>query len=395
MIRNVELKRFKCFEHLSLPLGRLTVLSGGNASGKSTVLQALAVLRQSVVDAEWSGGLVLDGSLLRLGCVADVVDRVHGRHLLSIGIWGDSCQATWEFGSERQERDSVTMPVQRVVWYEGEQRHDADTAASPQPFQSLLPTHAQGAGAQAVRSTLAKIDYVGAERIGPRETYRLAAPTWHDVMGVHGERAPGALWLFGHEDAAPAIAVPGVPPTVRGQTEAWLARFFPGVVIRVEKVPNANAVSLGFQTSPDVGFSRPQHVGYGVSHVLPLIVAGVRAGPGRTLLIENPEAHLHPSGQAAIGRFLAQVVGSGACVVVETHSDHVLNGVRRAVSERVLRPSDVAVHYFTERSLAAAKGVAQVESPSLAVDGRMSHWPEGFFDQFDRDMAALAGLGRP
>ena len=64
-------------------------------------------------------------------------------------------------------------------------------------------------------------------------------------------------------------------------------------------------------------------------------------------MVENPEAHLHPSAQAAMGEFLAISAASGIQVILETHSDHVLNGIRRAVKKGLITHHDVAIHFFT------------------------------------------------
>ena len=107
------------------------------------------------------------------------------------------------------------------------------------------------------------------------------------------------------------------------------------------------------------------------------------------MLIENPEVHLHPAGQALMGLFLADVARAGVQVVVETHSDHVLNGVRRAVKRGDLAPDEVAIHFFRARS----EGGAQVHSPTIDSAGNIDVWPAGFFDQFDKDMNYFAGWG--
>ena len=113
------------------------------------------------------------------------------------------------------------------------------------------------------------------------------------------------------------------------------------------------------------------------------------------LLVENPEVHLHPAGQAKMGRFLAEVATSGVQVVIETHSDHVLNGVRRAIMDKVVASTDVALHFFQPRSERARcrRKTPQVQSPVIDTSGNIDAWPEGFFDQFDKDMSYLAGWG--
>ena len=119
-------------------------------------------------------------------------------------------------------------------------------------------------------------------------------------------------------------------------------------------------------------------------------MAALSANRDDLLLIENPEVHLHPAGQAAMGEFLADVASAGVQVVIETHSDHVLNGIRRAVRSRTLSADDVALHFFRPRRGVEQDGVPQVESPSLDADGNIDAWPEGFFDQFDKDMNDFA-----
>jgi predicted ATPase len=104
------------------------------------------------------------------------------------------------------------------------------------------------------------------------------------------------------------------------------------------------------------------------------------------LLVENPEAHLHPAGQSKLGRFLARVAGSGVQVVMETHSDHVLNGARLAVAnDRTLRARDMLVHYF---------GESQTSVISVNEKGELDHWPMGFFDQIENDLGGLARARR-
>ncbi len=107
------------------------------------------------------------------------------------------------------------------------------------------------------------------------------------------------------------------------------------------------------------------------------------------MLIENPEVHLHPAGQALMGRFLAEVAQTGVQVIVETHSDHLLNGIRRAVKANLIESQEVMIHFFRARTSDAP----QVLSPTVDSSGNIDAWPQGFFDQFDKDMDYFAGWG--
>jgi predicted ATPase len=90
-----------------------------------------------------------------------------------------------------------------------------------------------------------------------------------------------------------------------------------------------------------------------------------------------------------MGEFLAAAAAAGVQVILETHSDHVLNGIRRSVKARVLAPNQVALHFFQPRD---GEG-AQVISPLLDASGNLDIWPDGFFDQFDKDANHFAGWG--
>jgi len=151
--------------------------------------------------------------------------------------------------------------------------------------------------------------------------------------------------------------------------------FFPGCAFTVEQVPQANAVTLGLRTSEDTGFHRPIHEGFGLTQVFPIVVAALSAAEEDILLIENPEVHLHPAGQALMGQFLADVARAGVQVILETHSDHVLNGIRRSVKARRLAVEQVAIHFFRPRSTAEE---TQVFSSVLDDSGNIDSWPEGF-----------------
>ena len=108
------------------------------------------------------------------------------------------------------------------------------------------------------------------------------------------------------------------------------------------------------------------------------------SSPGTLCLIENPEAHLHPRGQTRLAELAARAAAAGVQVFIETHSDHFLDGVRLAVRDGLISPDQTAVHYFERRD-----GRTVVTSPEIDADGFLPHWPEGFFDQRDDNLARL------
>lgn len=378
MLTRLDLRHFKCFEMLRLPLDSLTLLCGLNASGKSSILQALVLLHQTMREHEWSTRLMLNGEAIRLGTVSDVVDKVHGRRTLEIGVEDDDRTYNWTFSGERAE---MSMVVDRVAI-------DNEPFDQPAMLRYLFP-HEADARVISVAQRLRGLTYITAERVGPREVYSLEDRQSSTVVGPEGEHAVSVLHWGRDEHVFESLALPGVPTTRLRQVEERMRMFFPRFTMVVQQVPQANAVTLGLRTSDDMDFHRPIHAGFGLTQVLPIVVAALSATRGDILLIENPEVHLHPGGQSLMGQFLADVARAGVQVIVETHSDHVLNGIRRSVKASQLRPEQVAIHFFRKRSL----DVAQVFSPQLDSSGSIDHWPEGFFDQFDKDTNYFAGWG--
>lgn len=393
MLTQIELRHFKCFELLKLPLAPLTLLAGANASGKSTVLQALGLLHQSVKVSFRSKRLLLNGPVLRLGRTVDVIDQVHGRRSCSITLLDSAPEGSgkapdpqgapgkeqelvyaWGFDGEPADRSLKLTSV----------RFEDGTASQPLSHEELIP-YEMLVGSLPLR--LEDLRYLTAERLGPRDSYRLRDSEEDSAIGPAGENAAALLEAGGSSKVIPDLLLAGAPPTRLLQAQARMASFFPGCVLDVQQIPAAGVVTLGIRTSDDTPFHRPVHTGFGLTQVLPIVVAALSAKYDDLLLIENPEVHLHPAGQARMGVFLAEVAAAGVQVLVETHSDHVLNGIRRAVKAGILEPQAASLHFFSPRS----EDAPQVQTPTLDAEGGVDFWPDGFFDQFDKDLSALAG----
>ena len=376
MLNQIELRCFKCFELLKLPLAPLTLLSGPNASGKSSVLQSLVLLHQTMREHEWSTRLILNGDGIRLGTAPDVIDEVFGRTKLGIALEFDGNVYDWTFQGERQD---MSMEVQSVSVNER-------TTDRPQELRHLLPQR-EAEFAESLTCRLRGLTYITAERIAPQDAYELRDPNIVSVVGPRGNHAVSLLHWGRDEQVLDELILPDAPPIRLQQVEARMRTLFPEFRMELQQVPRANTVTLGLRTSDATDFHSPIHTGFGITQVLPIVIASLSAKKGDLILIENPEVHLHPAGQALMGQFLADVARAGIQVLAETHSDHVLNGVRRAVKSKRLDAGQVAIHFFRPRS----EDQPQVLSPVLDDSGNIDSWPEGFFDQFDKDTNYFAG----
>lgn len=375
MLTELRFKHFKRFSDQTLPLAPLTLLAGANGSGKSSVIQSLALLAQTFTHHEWSAGLLLNGPALALGAVADVLNQQTGRDALMLGCSVGDERVDWHF--EADDRRALTLPLEAV-------RLNGEPLPLDSSIRWLLP--ADYAASSGVVKRLRRVDWITAERLGPREILPLQSVGDHHRVGPQGELAAGLLYWRMDDPVRVDLCLPDAPPTLFHQVRARMQSFFPGCDLRVSLIPGANAVSLGFRVDSRSDFHRPQNVGFGLTQLFPVIVAllaaRLEAADGENLvLIENPEVHLHPGAQQQIGAFAATAAACGVQVLLETHSDHVLNGVRLAVKQGDIDSSKIVLHAFG--------GEAGPVSPRMDADGRLDMWPEGFFDQFDKALSEL------
>jgi predicted ATPase len=335
--------------------------------GKSSVIQALLLLRQSYHQGTLpETGVTLNGELLRLGTAQDVLYQDALEDELEIDIrWERERQAAFVLGYDR-EADVLQMSSQAV---------------RGSVYETSLFSD--------------KFHYLQAERLGPR----VACPVSDYLVrhrrqiGSAGEYAAHYLAIFGDDKISiPELAHPQTEsPLLRHQVEAWLGEISPGVRLNITPHPEMDSVNLrySFVDGPvRSGAFRSTGVGFGITYTLPVVLALLSASTGTLVLLENPEAHLHPKGQAKIGRLLAMAAAAGVQVVAETHSDHVLNGVRVAAHDNRIAADKTAIHFFT-RSGDANGLCASITSPRMDPDGRIDIWPDGFFDEWDRNLEAL------
>jgi len=379
VLREIRLGGFKCFEAATLQCRRLTLLSGANGGGKSTALQSLLLIHQALQSSQGGGALAtipLNGPVISLGTVRDVVNQSQGGPF-SIGVSWLGTPVTWKFSG-----GDLAAEISAVEW-------GPPTELVHSEIRTLFPPKLMAIAAAAqLHGALKSLKYVPADRVGPVETYPRQEDLRQTSLGPRAERAVGALYDRDPTLPPPAFRHPDLsyPNTFTRQVHAWFADVFPGATLEVLPVTNANLVTLGLRTKDATAFHRPQHVGFGMTYALPLMVALLSAQPGDLILVENPEAHLHPRAQQRVTELCVRAADAGIQVLVETHSDHVMNGVRVAVHRGRIKPEDVAMLYFE-----ATNDQASVRLVEVDARGRFSGRPKGFFDEGERQLSALLG----
>lgn len=367
MIAKVKLRNFKCFEEQDIHFGPLTLLSGLNGVGKSTIIQSLLLLRQSYLSGLLPNvGLALNGDFIQLGTAKDVFfegasDNIFGFEL----AFSDNTKENWYF-----EYDRIADVVQRILSSENEEIYKTNLFSN-------------------------RFHYLQAERIGPRTSFKMSdfLVRQQQQLGTRGEYTTHFLSLFGEKELelSDLLHPASVSSNLKSQVEAWLSEISPGVRIRITPYADMDIVNLQYEFSSGRTTTesfRATNVGFGITYTLPIIVALLSASPGILIILENPEAHLHPRGQVKIGELIARVANHNVQVIVETHSDHILNGIRVAVHSKLISPENIRIH-FVEKDIQDEQVVSKLISPKLDISGRLDTWPDGFFDEWDKSLEKL------
>lgn len=371
MITKIEVKNFKAFIHETIPLSQLNLLTGINGLGKSTIIQILLLLRQSFNKGLIPNkGILLNGDLINLGRANDILNIHSDEKQLSFKIEFDgNITADFIFNYE-QDNDFLAL---------------SEKIKDPSPFiDAALFTPS--------------FKYLSAERISPKSAYStsLFEVDQNRGLGIHGEYTPHFLAQKQREKVSSRFLLhPNAnSDDLLTQVIFWAKEIAPGISLSASYLPQVEASRIAYQyeqgTSMTPEFS-PANIGFGVTYVLPVLTSILSSRSGDLIIIENPESHLHPSGQSRLGELFFRAALSGVQILVETHSDHFLNGVRLAV-KRAESHSDLINILFFQRSKKADKHSTEIVYPKIDNSGNIESWPDGFFDQSLNDLNLLLGL---
>lgn len=330
MISKIKLENFKCFVEADIDIAPMTLLAGLNSSGKSSIIQALRIA---------NNGKLLQG----YGECVNVNAKI----------------AKIEIITHKEKQYEIQIIKQ----------------GKPQSKNFIENKEFQ---------------YIGADRLGPQVQLPFRRGDIYSV-GEQGEDVLSYINEYYEESGVPEkLRMRGYESlsSVKEQIQAWL-----------------NIISPEFKFSflsskeTDTAFSqynnfRAKDVGFGLSYTLPIIAAVIISAYKLqknkimvpVIMIENPEAHLHPSGQTKLGKFLALAASCGVQIIAETHSDHFLNGVRLAAKEEDIDFKDIVIQYMKYNVKEKTS-----ENIPIYVDeyGMLDEWPEGFFDQNEKNLLEL------
>ena len=371
MISYIKLKNFKCFVDEPFDMAQLTLFTGINGMGKSSVIQSLLLLKQSY-DVKY------------LQTSNKVILGIRDRTLTNLESASAFCNLT-AFPKE------VEIEIESETNLTHKWKIDASSASDNE-----LPVTYSGPGNYQNEALFnERFIYLTAERWGPRLTYERKPGTkdYNTKLGVQGELTPAYILDAIKRNEEIGIAKLKHPSARTNELyenlNLWLSDILSrGLSAKVNEV-NENTVKLSFNIKgTEGGDISSLQVGFGFSFSLPVILAPLIAKPGDLIIIENPEAHLHPSAQSKIGKLLAHAAQNGVQVIIETHSDHVLNGIRVATKEGKIDTSKTLIHFFNSVRDDVSNNQTKITF-AIENDGGVERWPNGFFDEWDKMMDEL------
>lgn len=376
MINTVELKNFKSIKDYKFKLRNLNLMAGLNGMGKSTFIQSLLLLRQS--KNLNIGELRLNDQYVKIGQGQDAFYQYSKEDTMYFDI---------SFRSGIQQRFEF-LYIRESDYFEAVTEED-----TPIDFfnQSLFTN---------------PFYYLNANRLEPKVIHdkSYSVVVVERGLGNYGEYVVHFLEEYGehevpfanliHEksEIVETAGIKNIDKSLFAQVNNWLGEISPGVRLITTEIPNTDHIKLDIQYhQPNRGFTekfRPTNVGFGVSYVLPVITALLSATAGQIVIIENPESHIHPKGQAELGKLIALASSNDVQVMIETHSDHVLNGIRVAVRENKIEKEKVALFYF-EKKIEEEEQYSKITEISINSNGDLSEYPDNLLDEWSTQLMKL------
>lgn len=376
MITKLKIANFKSHKDTVLNLGNLTLLTGLNSSGKTSVLQTLLLLRQSFKKGRLSKGLDLNEPLCDIGKGDDALYRyAKNDEIISFTLQTSTNQQhLFSFDTHGKYDDSFLPATKEITLTDESLR---------------LPIFSNN------------FQYLSAGRIASVEFYPIDSFSVEEEMQIsrnygQGELVAHFLDYYGNKRNFVVTSDLLLHNSTKSkklidQVIAWEQEISPRLSITTKKIADKITIEYGYKSLDDtvpLSSLKSKNIGFGISYSLAIIVAVLSAIPGSIILIENPEAHLHPRGQSSLAELFCKAAQSGIQIIIETHSDHIFNGIRKSINSGLIDKQNLKVHYF-EMNGQNTTVSTEIE---LSDKGRVMNHVLGLFDQFDNDLDDLIGL---
>ena len=384
-IKNISIENFKSLKKIDIKLNNLTLITGVNSSGKSSFIQSILLFKQNqekFYALRGSKTVNINDKYVQLGKKEDILfETSFIDNDIKIKIENNKESHSLKFNTNDLEiKDIKLLPEENEhlfnIFYDD--------------FQ-----------------------YITTDRAVPSISYMMSDEEIDkNLIGIRGEFSAHYLASNGRNKIP--LATLKHPKSQTDQflenVSLWLSEISNNIEVKAKAYNELQQVNLTYSYSYNHDYSytneetkelttgtenritkgyTPLNVGFGITYVLPVIVAILKAKKGDLVIIENPESHLHPAGQSKIAELCAIASANGVQIIVETHSDHFLNGIRVATKKGLLIPEDSKVYFFRKDK---DELETKIDEINIDKEGGINRYPKRFFDQFDDDLDELLGL---
>lgn len=377
MITKLKLGNFKAHKNTEIDLSELTILTGVNSSGKTSLIQSLLLLRQSYIKNKLQAGLELNDDLVEIGICDEALHKIPSEPAIVISIFNDNNEMYFKFDAGEKSLNNTFIDRDKTSSYEVSDKLSAVSLFNFD-FQYLSAAR------------------IGGESVFPKSDYEVG--TQRQVSKHFGEGELAVQYLLHFQNEACLDLFTNDESTLLDQVKKWEQRISSRISLNIEDDKRGNVViTYGYSSSNETIKSiegiNADNMGFGVSYSLAIIIALLSAKPGALIILENPEAHLHPQAQSEIANLISLVAERGVQVIIETHSDHIINGVlvnckRKENNELGINKEKVTIYYIGGKDEYHS---AIVEKISVLENGKIDKQPRGFFDRTQEDSMYLAG----
>lgn len=356
----LKIENFKCYKKANIEFDNLTVLVGSNGAGKSSVIQSILLLREALSTPD--------------GCNLPLND-FKGQNLGQ--------------GFDIAHNNDISQPI-KLAWTVNAPMKASRVSLEIPDKEPTLDLNILRKSKGNNDLTSKEFHFLSADRLGSIIAQPVKASDFPDV----GEKGQFCAQLlaekFSNKVIPSRMYAEGTAPYLYDQTNYYLKDIFPGVEIEAQSSWDMQTAQVQIRNTVKKSFGVSTNVGFGISYLLPIIVTGLIASKGSIIIVENPEAHLHPAAQSKIGKFLAKVAATGTRVVVETHSDHLINGIQYyAVANPKFLPNVIINNFNISKDSKTGEGKVKIQPIRLSDNGDYTNWPEGFMDQSRKDLFDL------
>lgn len=347
MIKTITINNFKSLKNVQLGLGQFNILCGTNASGKSSLIQAILLMAQNM---DGNDEIILNGELLSLGDFIEIKNFAASIDVpVSISL-----------------KDSVD--ISSVLTFNQDDIIEK-SVVFPKINQQLY--------------------YLAANRIGNADVFERASRK--NIFGLLGEYAISFL-NDNNENPMPENLIfdkdQDTAHLFIDEVNYWMKRIT-GATLKVDKIQKTNKLVLSYINNNNYQV-RTSNTGSGLSYVVSIVILGLGVGllgermaKKPIVIIENPEIHLHPKAQAILTEFLAWL-SNYMQIIIETHSDHIFNGFRKMVKQEKLHVENSNIFFFNLENNATS-----IKKIEISPNGKLLTMEKDLFDQFQIDLSEL------